>query len=941
MAMTMIPVTGRFPTPLDGTAQAITLHFRLSAFDLSGGEAVLPVIEPVALSEAAELPEGFALFANSAGLRGTTYTGEAVWIEVTPRGRLQRSLPLPRFQVDEEHGPYTIAELLAQDLPGSPATAYWLAATQEDVQATLTARSEAVAAAGEAAAAAASRRADDLAPAVGAAKSARAVAKQRREQRRKATLDNWRFGATAWEPITGLGAKLAAWWDVDTYATLMVDGGGGLISSWTDRVLGRALTAIGSARPTYQATGLYGRPCVSFDGVANVLSTSTLTGIPTGSASGGLVAVTGPWLAAATTHAVGYGSSSAGASRRISTNTGGLVVTSNGTTAQTGTTANVPLNVLIGEWTSTTGSLYQNGVTSSDSPEAVTMATATSYFRVGASLVATPNQFTAIQVTDIMVITGTLTAYERRKLEGFLAWKRGSGRELRSTHPHYDYAPLAGSRPKSAQPYRYVTSNNQRMSGATSAVGVNTGFKGRIVELIGGDDCSEIRVGFSNWYIDNQASAAAETDNADAVTLSKLAVVYDGVSVPLTFNSGSRSVVLAAGETLKLSDVVEASSFGHDRFKAGTVLEVRYMGTLASSASVMLYNERGSNEFASTIKEQGYHYPAANAIDDIDAIGNMAAPVGQIGNLIIGPTAIIGRFDGAPPVIDVFADSIPHGLRDFVSGGVSGNGVGGATGAVNGGGWVRRALMNLGLSYSLTSKVGHRYQHMAANYAKRAAFFGYSTHALFTLGTNDLNASISAADILASATPIWAAYRAAGGKGVYHATIVPRVAANSYFGTDLEHQEPSAPYVLGGERDKLNLMLRNNAPGLLNAIADVSRAVSDPRDKSRWAVPDFASTLAAPVTSATTTLPLTSVPEVELCLVLEPGTDKAEATGFNVISVAGNTAVFSAAPISLPHDAGAVVKATLAGDGTHPSAQAHYLMSLVAMPVLADIEDAT
>lgn len=109
MALTMIPVTGRLPTPLDGTAQAITLHFRLSGLDLSQGEAVLPVVEPVALDENAELPDGFALFANSAGLRGTTYTGEAVWIEVTPRGRLQRSIPLRRFQVDEDHGPYTIA----------------------------------------------------------------------------------------------------------------------------------------------------------------------------------------------------------------------------------------------------------------------------------------------------------------------------------------------------------------------------------------------------------------------------------------------------------------------------------------------------------------------------------------------------------------------------------------------------------------------------------------------------------------------------------------------------------------------------------------------------------------------------------------------------------------------------------------------------------------
>lgn len=782
----------------------------------------------------------------------------------------------------------------------------------------------------------------DITTAVGAAKVAQSSAKTRRDQRRKATVDNWRFGATGWEPITGLGAKLAAWWDVDTYASLMVDDGAGLISSWTDRVLGRALTATGSARPTYSATGLYGRPCITFDGVANVLSTTTLTGIPTGSAAGGLVAVTGPWIVAATTHAVAYGSTGTNAARRLSTNTGGLVNSSNNTVAQTGTTANVPLNILIGEWNGTTASLYQNGVTSGDSPEAVALATATSYFRAGASVAATPAQFAAIQVTDIMVISGVLTPYERRKLEGYLAWKRSGGQALRKTHPHYDYAPLAGSRPKSARPYRYVTTNNQRMSGATAAVGANTGFKGRTTELIGGDDCSEIRVGFSNWYIDNQSSSSAETDNADAVTLSKVAMVYEGVSVPVTFDGGSRSVVLAAGETLKLSDIVEASSFGYDRFKAGTVLEVRYMGTLASSSSVMLYNEQGSTEFTTSQREQGFHYPAADAVDDVDSLGNMTTPANNIGSLIIGPTAIIGRFDGAPPVLEVFADSIPHGLRDFISGGISSNGVGGYSGGVNGGGWVRRALQSLGLPYSITSKVGHQYAHMAANYAKRATFFKYSTHALFTLGTNDLNAGISANNIIASATPIWAAYRAAGGQGVYHATIVPRVGSNSYYGTDLEHQAPSGAYVRGGERDRLNQQLRNNAPGLLNAIADISKAVSDPNDPSKWAVPKFSSTLLYASLATDTALSLTSMPQVEMCLVMEPGTANAEAASFNVISVGtvgGDTAAFSSEPFSLPHSAGAVVKATLAGDGTHPSAQAHHLMSLVAMPVLGEIED--
>lgn len=125
-----VPVTGRVPTPMGDVAQQATLYFRLSGFDIAGDAVILPSIDPVVLDVDGNLPEEFELYVNAEGLRGTTYTAEAVWMETTPSGRIRRSQHLPRFQIDGLEESCDLAELLAQDLPEEPAAAYWGAITQ-------------------------------------------------------------------------------------------------------------------------------------------------------------------------------------------------------------------------------------------------------------------------------------------------------------------------------------------------------------------------------------------------------------------------------------------------------------------------------------------------------------------------------------------------------------------------------------------------------------------------------------------------------------------------------------------------------------------------------------------------------------------------------------------------------------------------------------------
>lgn len=77
-----------------------------------------------------------------------------------------------------------------------------------------------------------------------------------------------------WTPKS-LGSALLCWWRADAGVTL----NGSTVSSWADQSgNGKTLSQATAARqPTYDATGLNGFPCITFDGVDDVLSVSHLT----------------------------------------------------------------------------------------------------------------------------------------------------------------------------------------------------------------------------------------------------------------------------------------------------------------------------------------------------------------------------------------------------------------------------------------------------------------------------------------------------------------------------------------------------------------------------------------------------------------------------------------------------------------------------------------
>lgn len=83
-----------------------------------------------------------------------------------------------------------------------------------------------------------------------------------------------------YDPITALGASLKAWWDAD-HLDLITKDGSNLVASWVDRVGALDVTqATGANKPTYSATGFNGRPVITFDGTADHLTGTVLTGLP-------------------------------------------------------------------------------------------------------------------------------------------------------------------------------------------------------------------------------------------------------------------------------------------------------------------------------------------------------------------------------------------------------------------------------------------------------------------------------------------------------------------------------------------------------------------------------------------------------------------------------------------------------------------------------------
>lgn len=248
-----------------------------------------------------------------------------------------------------------------------------------------------------------------------------------------------------WHPLDLGRSQLIAWWCADDHVpSRMTDDGSGLISSWTDRISGIAVTGSTTARPTWGATGWtgddsVGRPAVTFDGAATRLAATSFGALPTSTSPGEI------WAAAASagdnvtrTIAV-YGSTANGAFRRVTQSNVAIPncgdglhnVSSSSDLTKTWNGA----GIAGGAFDQAAYTFRFNGTVGPPLSTTLNTGGGTLRLALGASNGNTAGNFWSGPLRHVLVTT-LLGAADRQRMEGWLAWDGGIQGRLAPGHPY-------------------------------------------------------------------------------------------------------------------------------------------------------------------------------------------------------------------------------------------------------------------------------------------------------------------------------------------------------------------------------------------------------------------------------------------------------------------------------------------------------------------------
>lgn len=230
---------------------------------------------------------------------------------------------------------------------------------------------------------------------------------------------------------------------------------GGFVSRWPDLGPGgNSLTAAGSKRPAFVASGINGRPVVRFDGMDDTLVRGAVSGPGGGSAGGAVMVVRRVAAAAASaSRPVAFVSTGNNAGvPRLSLSTGtlgravaqgrrpdsGALVSVTSSTAVPASAAQLQAAVL----DSAAGKLteYVNGLKVGESslgspPLSPSSVAAPRALRLGSTGAAGEKPFGG-DIAEVIMLTGPLTDCQRRMLEGYLAHRWGFAPSLPASHPY-------------------------------------------------------------------------------------------------------------------------------------------------------------------------------------------------------------------------------------------------------------------------------------------------------------------------------------------------------------------------------------------------------------------------------------------------------------------------------------------------------------------------
>lgn len=135
MALSKSTITGRVPLPTDENLQFAELTFALSGLDTEGASVLPGGISTRAVLVGSDIPAGFELWQNTAGLRGTHYRVLARWTVKDRDGVRDKYADLGIIQVGSDPS-YTLAYLINSGVPQAVGT-FWSALTQAQYDAAI------------------------------------------------------------------------------------------------------------------------------------------------------------------------------------------------------------------------------------------------------------------------------------------------------------------------------------------------------------------------------------------------------------------------------------------------------------------------------------------------------------------------------------------------------------------------------------------------------------------------------------------------------------------------------------------------------------------------------------------------------------------------------------------------------------------------------------
>jgi lysophospholipase L1-like esterase len=350
-------------------------------------------------------------------------------------------------------------------------------------------------------------------------------------------------------------------------------------------------------------------------------------------------------------------------------------------------------------------------------------------------------------------------------------------------------------------PLRFATNSSFAPSATQSLTTTRLYQVSRRAFWLGSGDMSQLVLSFLNWTI----GTGGVTLVGNSFTIVKASLEKDGGSyTPITFG-GSRSKVIAAGDTDIQCDAISPSAFSLTKFTRDEKYWLRILVQVPAAGNVLPkgqgYNGSRGGTFPTWV---GYAFdPTENTtVPDVDGTGTIGTGNGIFNNNVNPiPYVVLGRFKTGDPATWLgIGDSIMDTSNDTLTN-------------VGFAGYFARAMTNDtftanfvgGMDFGVSGGLAALWS--GTNIAKATAYWKYAKYATEEFGTNNFAVSAqSLATMQGQQTTLWTQMLGISGgpTKILRSKLLPRTTSTDTFLTEANQTAVAGGFVAGGNADLAN-----------------------------------------------------------------------------------------------------------------------------------------